>query len=289
MENKHRSGVLYAVSAYLFWGLTPLYWKLFSGIAAIELMAHRVFWAFFASILILVVTGQLLRLKDVLLDRRRMFFIIIRTLFLALNWYTYIWAVSSGRVLEASLGYYLNPLVSIFLGLIFLHERLTRLQWTAVGFAAAGVALKTFLVGSFPLVSVILAFSFGFYGLLKKKGGEGSLAGMGAESLVLLPASAFGVFFLEASGSGSFLASGMLLKLLYVSTGFVTVFPLILFAKGTNRIPLTWIGFLQFIAPTMMLIFGVFVYHELFSAFEFAGFACVWIGIVIFLISARKR
>ena len=191
-------------------------------------------------------------------------------------------------MLEASLGYYLNPLVSIFLGLLFLRERLTPMQWIAVGFAAAGVALKTILVGRFPLVSVILAFSFGFYGLMKKKGTDGSIVGMTVESFILLPLSGLYLIFIESTGSGSFLTGDIIMKLLFVTTGLITVVPLILFAKGTSRIPLTWIGFLQFLAPTMMLLFGIFVYHETMSIFDLLGFASVWIGIVIFLVSSRR-
>ena len=287
--DKKTSGVIYAVSAYLLWGFTPLFWKLFSGIPALELMAHRVFWAFFVSAATIVVLGHSSRFKTVLADRKSVLYILIRTVFLAVNWYTYIWAVSSGRVLEASLGYYLNPLVSIFLGLIFLRERLSRLQWAAVGFAAAGVAVKTFSVGVFPVVSVILAVSFGLYGLMKKKSSEGSIVGMGVESLILLPLSSFAVVFMEVSGQGSFICSGFLMKLLYISTGLVTVLPLILFAKATSRIPLTWIGFLQFLAPTLMLIFGITVYGETLTRLELVGFFSVWIGIVLFLVSSRKR
>ncbi len=288
MENKRTAGVIYAAASYLWWGFTPVYWKFFSGIGSLEIIAHRIFWAFFVSLFMLGITGGFARFKKVLSDRSQMGWIILRTVLLGFNWYTYVWAISHGRVLEASLGYYLNPLVSIFLGLVFMKENLTGFQWAAVGFAAFGVILKTALVGSFPVVSVILAFSFGFYGLMKKKSADGSIVGMTIESFLLLPLAAFYLVFTEIAGTASFLSSGPGMKLMFFTTGIITVVPLVLFAKGTTRIPLTWIGFLQFIAPTMMLIFGIFIYHENMTVFDIFGFASVWIGIAIFLISSRK-
>ena len=287
--DKKTSGVLFAFSAYLFWGLTPLYWKIFSGISAEVLLAHRMFWAFFISAAMLILTGGIFRFKTILRERKGLGLIALRTVLLMVNWYVYIWAVSRGMVLQASLGYYLNPLVSILLGLVFLRERLGPLQWTAVGFAVAGVALKTILVGSFPFVSVILALSFGFYGLLKKKGSEGSLVGMTIETMLLLPLSAAFLIFTEFRGTESFLAAAGGMKLLFITTGVITVTPLILFANGTSRIPLSWLGFLQFVAPTLMLFFGVFLYGESLSGYELAGFAAVWVGVILFIISSRVK
>ena len=287
--DKKTSGVLFAFSAYLFWGLTPLYWKIFSGISAEVLLAHRMFWAFFISAAMLILTGGIFRFKTILRERKGLGLIALRTVLLMVNWYVYIWAVSRGMVLQASLGYYLNPLVSILLGLVFLRERLTPLQWTAVGFAVAGVVLKTILVGSFPFVSVILALSFGFYGLLKKKGSDGSLVGMTIETMLLLPLSAAFLIFTEFRGTESFLAAAGGMKLLFITTGVVTVAPLILFANGTSRIPLSWLGFLQFVAPTLMLFFGVFLYGESLSGYELAGFAAVWVGVILFIISSRLK
>lgn len=288
MDKRKTAGVFYALSSYLIWGFTPIYWKIFSGTGSLELLAHRIFWACFVSFLIFAATKSLGDFGALLKDRRRMGWVVLRAVLLSVNWFTYVWAVSNGMVLEASLGYYLNPLISILLGLFFLKESLTRLQWIAVGFAAVGVGLKTVLVGSFPLVSVILAISFGFYGLLKKKSTEGSLLGIGAESLILLPVAAIFLIFNEVGGSGSFVSAGIGMKLVFVTTGIVTVIPLFLFSKGTSRIPLVWIGFLQFIAPTMMLAFGIFLYGEVMSVYDFIGFASVWIGIIIFLVSSRR-
>lgn len=289
MDKRKTTGIIYAFTAYLLWGFTPIYWRLFSGIGALELLGHRIFWAFIVSFAVFAVTGSLGDFKAVLKDRRRMGWVLLRAVLLALNWYTYVWAVSNGKVVEASLGYYLNPLVSILLGLIFLQERLTAPQWAAVVLAAVGVGLKTFFVGSFPVISVVLAFSFGFYGLLKKKSTEGSLIGIGAESLILLPIAAGFLIFNEAGGNGNYITAGIGMKLVFVTTGIITVVPLFLFAKGASRIPLVWIGFLQFIAPTMMLIFGIVVYGEVLTVYDFIGFISVWIGIAIFLFSSRKR
>lgn len=285
---KRTAGVLYATISYVFWGLSPIYWKLFSALDSSQILAHRMFWALFVSLIMLASTGGLKQFKTGLLNRSRLGWNILRAVLIAGNWYTYVWAVGHGRILEASLGYYLNPLVSILLGLVFLKEKLSRLQWTAVGFAAAGVCLKTILVGNFPFISILLALQFGFYGLLKKKSTEGSLAGLAIECLILLPISAAYLIFAETSGSGGFISAGAGMKLLFMTTGIVTVVPLFLFSKGTTRIPLTWIGILQFIAPTMMLLFGVFIYGESMSVYDLIGFAAVWAGIIIFLFSSRK-
>ncbi|MDC7226428.1 MAG: EamA family transporter RarD [Spirochaetales bacterium] len=287
MEER-KAGVIYATVSYLIWGFTPIYWQIFSGVDSMQILAHRMFWALFVSLAMLAVTGGLLQFKNGLLDRKRLGWSVLRALLIAGNWFTYVWAIGHGKILEASLGYYLNPLVSILCGLIFLQERLNKLQWAAVGFAVVGVTLKTILVGSFPLISVLLALQFGIYGLLKKKSTEGSLAGLAIECLLLLPVSLFYLIFVEVNGSGSFLAADGLMKLMYVTTGIITVVPLFMFSKGAMRIPLTWIGFLQFIAPTMMLLFGVFLYGEDLSVYELTGFAAVWIGIVLFLFSSRK-
>ena len=286
--NQKQKGILYAFSAYLIWGFLAAYWKIFSGVSALEIMAHRMFWAFLIGLAVLLVNGKAGEILDVYRNsatRRR---VIIRALILTVNWYTYIWAVGNGYVLEASLGYYLNPLVSIFLGLIFLQERLSKMQWAAVALAVVGVALKTVLVGRFPVIAVILAFSFGTYGLLKKKSSEGSLVGVTAETLVLMPFAAAYLIFHEIAGPQSFIRAEFWMKLMFASTGLITIVPLFLFSKGTGRIPLIWIGFLQFIAPTLMMVFGILMYHESLSPFDLAGFIFVWAGIALFLLSFRK-
>jgi chloramphenicol-sensitive protein RarD len=286
--NRKKTGILYALSSYFIWGFTPIYWSIFSGINSLEILSHRIFWACILTCIFFAATGRLGEFGSVLKDRKRMGWIVLRALLLAVNWYTYVWAVSHGRILEASLGYYLNPLVSIFLGLIFLQERLNKMQWVAVGFAVAGVALKTIIVGTFPVVSIVLAFSFGIYGLMKKTSTEGSIIGIASETLVLLPFATAFILFSELSGPASFIEAALWMKLAFVSAGIITVVPLFLFSKGTSRIPLSWIGFLQFIAPTMMMIFGLFIYHEALPLVELIGFTVVWIGLVIFIFSFKK-
>ncbi|MDC7127227.1 MAG: EamA family transporter RarD [Spirochaetales bacterium] len=289
MEKDRTTGVFLAFFSYLIWGLTPIYWKLFSTAGSFELLCHRIIWAFFISVAMIFIGREQRNFIVTLKDKKSIFWIVFRTVLLAVNWYVYLWAMGHGRVLEASLGYYLNPLVSIFLGVIFLNERLSKLGWFAVAFAAAGVAAKTFLVGHFPVVSVALAFSFGLYGLLKKKSSERSIVGMTMEAMFMFPFALFYFFKIESNGTGTFIASNMQMKLLFVTTGIITVLPLTLFAKGVKSIPLTWIGFLQFIAPTLMLFSGLFLYKENFSVYELSGFVLVWLGIFLFLISALKK
>lgn len=286
MKNNRSVGVAYAILAYFIWGLSPLYWKLLSEIAPMELLCHRVFWAFLFVFFTLALRGNLGELFAIFKKKKGLGLFIVRTFLLATNWYTYVWAISNDRLLEASLGYYLNPLVSIFLGMIFLGERLSKPQWVAVGFAAIGVAFKTILAGGFPVVSVVVAFSFGFYGLMKKKNSEGSVVGMGMETLILLPLVFAYLIFSDFAGFYQFLYVDFGTKLLLVSAGLITIVPLIIFSKGLRRIPLTWIGFLQFLAPTIMFFFGLFLYKESFLFFDFFAFVLVWVGVAIFLFSS---
>ena len=286
--NQKQSGILCAFASYLIWGFLAAYWKVFKGVPALEIMAHRMFWAFLIGITVLAVNGRAGEVFSLYKDRARRRLIIFRAGFLVVNWYTYIWAVGNGYLLEASLGYYLNPLISIFLGLIFLRERLSPAQWAAVGFAVAGVLLKTVLVGRFPFIAVVLALTFGIYGLLKKKSSEGALVGVTAETLLVVPFASVFLIYSELTGSGSLVPAPLWMKLMFVTTGLVTIVPLSLFSFGAGRIPLIWIGFLQFIAPTLMMVFGLLMYHESMSLFDLSGFILVWIGIIIFLLSFRK-
>lgn len=288
MDKKIAGGALAAFSAYLIWGFLPLYWKLFYNVPSFVIMSHRIVWAFVFSFLALVLTGRLSELKTAFSSGRRIMMVVLRGVLLTVNWTIYIWGIGHGHVLEASLGYYINPLVSVSLGLIFLKERLNNYQKVAVGFAIAGVGVKTVLVGQFPVIAVSLALSFGLYGLLKKRSSETAVAGVASECLVIFPFALAYMIYSEMGGFGGFVPASGGMKILYSLAGIVTIIPLILFSAGSKRIPLFGIGFLQFIAPTLMMIIGLVKYGEVMSPFDLLGFIIVWIGIAVFIFSFKR-
>ncbi len=288
MDKKIVGGALSAFSAYLMWGFLPLYWKLFYDVPSFVIMSHRIVWAFVFSFMALAVSGRLSEFKAAFSSGRRIMVIVLRGILLAINWTIFIWGIGHGHVLESSLGYYINPLVSVSLGLIFLKERLNTLQKVAVGFAIAGVGVKTVLVGQFPVIAVSLALSFGLYGLLKKRSSESAVTGVALECMVIFPIALAYMIYSEIAGFGGFMPAGVGMKILYSLAGVVTVVPLVLFSAGSKRIPLFGIGFLQFIAPTLMMIIGLVLYGEVMKPFDLAGFVIVWIGVVIFMFSFKR-
>lgn len=286
------SGMLAAILAYTLWGLLPVYWKLIQHIPAAEILAHRIVWSFILLAVILAVRDYGRRMKKSLSHRQTLLAFAGSGTLLAINWLTYIWAVNSGFIVEASLGYYINPLVNVVLGVLFLKERLRPWQWLAVGLALAGVAYLTFNYGRFPWISLTLAGTFGLYGLLRKTATLGSLEGLSVEmALLILPALGY-LAYLHADASGAFGETAST-TLLLVLTGAATATPLLLFAYGARKVPLSTIGILQYIAPSMQLVLGVVVYGEPFPRARFVGFLCIWIALLIYttetVLRFRKR
>jgi chloramphenicol-sensitive protein RarD len=272
-------GIWYAIGAYLLWGILPIYWKWISHVSALELIAHRIVW----SVLMLgglVVMSRQWKPFTAALNPRVVRLYALAALFIAINWFTYVWAVNTGRVVHASLGYFINPLISVVLGVMVLGERLRPLQWMAVGLAAMGVLYLTLTLGVPPWISLTLAGSFGVYGLVKKTAPLGSIHGLTVETAILvLPAMAY---LLLLAGDGAFFRTGALTAILIVGTGIVTAAPLLLFASAVQRVPLSQIGLLQYIAPTMQLLLGVFLYREPFTRTQLLGFSMVWAGLMVF-------
>ncbi|HEY7444832.1 MAG TPA: EamA family transporter RarD [Vicinamibacterales bacterium] len=272
-------GIWYAIGAYLLWGILPIYWKWISHVSALELIAHRIVW----SCLILggaIAIASQWKSFTATLTTRVIRLYALAALFIAINWFTYVWAVNTGRVVHASLGYFINPLISVVLGVMVLGERLRPLQWMAVGLAAMGVLYLTLTFGVPPWISLTLAGSFGVYGLVKKTAPLGSIHGLTVETAVLvLPAMAY---LLLLAGDGAFFRTGVLTAVLIVGTGIVTAAPLLLFASAVQRVPLSQIGLLQYIAPTMQLLLGVFLYREPFTRTQLVGFSMVWAGLIVF-------
>ncbi|MGC8856416.1 MAG: EamA family transporter RarD [Anaerolineae bacterium] len=276
-----KKGILYGVGAYALWGFFPIYWKLLHHVPALQLLGHRIGWSFLLLAAVIWFSGQWPELRAAL-HKRTLGIYSIAALLIGLNWLTYVWAVNAGYIVETSLGYFINPLLSVLMGVIFLRERLRAAQWLPVGLAAAGVIYLTFVYGRLPWIALALAFTFGLYGLVKKLAPLGSLYGLTLETGILFLPALLYLIFVERSGQGAFLHSGLLSDALMVGAGVVTTIPLLMFASAARSIPLTMVGILQYIAPTLQFMLGVFVYKEPFDHAHLIGFSIVWLALVIF-------
>ncbi len=276
-----KKGILYGIGAYVLWGFFPIYWKLLHHVPALQLLGHRIGWSFLLLAAVIWLSGQWPELRAAL-NRRTFWIYSLAAVLIGLNWLTYVWAVNAGYIVETSLGYFINPLLSVLMGVIFLRERLRAAQWLPVGLAAAGVIYLTFVYGRLPWIALALAFTFGLYGLVKKLAPLGSLYGLTLETGILfLPALVY-LVFVERNGQGAFLHTGLLSDALMVGAGVVTTIPLLMFASAARSIPLTMVGILQYIAPTLQFLLGVFVYKEPFDHAHLIGFSIVWLALVIF-------
>lgn len=280
-------GLLAAFGAFFLWGIFPLYFKLMGHIPPVELMAHRIIWSLVFVLILLAVTRRFSALREVMRNKRLLLIFTGSALLIGINWLTFVWSVSEDRVLEAGLGYFINPLVSVVLGMIFFGERLNKWQGLAVGLAVLAVVSLTIQVGSLPWVSLILAFSFGFYGLLRKLANAESAVGLTIETAILFPISVIYIVYLMQTGTTLGGAGGenyydMTSLLLLLGTGLVTAIPLILFSIGATRLKLSTVGLLQYIAPSMHVVLAVFVFEEPFQRAQFIGFGLIWIGLLIY-------
>ncbi len=275
-------GILYAISAYVTWGVFPAYWKLLHHVPALQLLSHRIIWSFLILLAFVLVTKQWKAFQAAISSRRVLFIYLAAAILIGVNWLTYVWAVNAGYIVETSLGYFINPLLNVLLGVVFLRERLRRFQWLPVVMAAVGVTYLTVVYGRLPWIALTLAFSFGIYGLVKKTAPLGALFGLSLETGILfLPALGWLVFS-EASGQGAFLHAGAGSDLLLVGAGLVTTVPLLMFASAAQRIPLSLLGIIQYIAPTLQFLLGVLVFKEPFSHSQLIGFGIVWAALVLF-------
>jgi chloramphenicol-sensitive protein RarD len=281
-------GVWLALGAYGLWGVLPVYWKWLQAVPAPQILAHRVVWSF------LFLLGLIFLRRDAAalwrsVDRRNLAAYAMASALLSVNWLTYIWAVNAGRIVETSLGYFINPLVSVLLGVVFFRERLRPWQWLAVGIAGLGVAYLTWQHGALPWVALVLAGTFAFYGLLKKKAPLGSLPGLAFETGILwLPAVAF-LLAVEAGGNGQVGRATVSTWGLLVFTGVITGLPLLMFSAAARRISLSTIGLLQYVAPSCQLLIGVAVYHEPFDQVRWLGFTLIWTALAIYSIESLWR
>ncbi|MDO7786309.1 EamA family transporter RarD [Desulforamulus aquiferis] len=285
-------GIVSAAGAYFLWGILPVYWKFVGMVPAHEVLAHRIVWSFIFMLLLLLVTRKftacLADLKEILAQPKKAIGVVMASALISINWVTYIWAVNNDRVIETSLGYYINPLVSVLLGVIVLREKVS--FWQAVAFCLAfiGVLNMTLHFGVFPWLALLLAGSFGLYGLFKKMVNPGAITGLTLETMVVVPFALGYLGFLTREGASAFSFAQPNVAALLMGAGIVTAVPLLLFASGAKRLPLATIGFLQYIAPTIALILGIFLYHETFTMVHLTSFIFIWLALTIFSLGKTK-
>jgi chloramphenicol-sensitive protein RarD len=276
-----KKGVVAAVVAYTLWGLLPVYWKAIQTVPALEILAHRTVWSFVFVAGLLALRRHWAWVREVRNSRTLLAFV-GSTCLLTVNWFTYIWAVNAAHVVDASLGYFINPLLTVLLGALFLGERLRLWQGIAIGFAVIGVVFLTLGHGAFPWVALVLALTFGFYGLIRKTAPLGSLEGLSFETaLMSLPALAY-LIYLERAGIASFGHAGLDTTVLLAGAGMITAVPLLLFAYAARRVTLATMGVLHYIAPTFQFLLGVFLYGEPFTQARLVGFSAIWLGLAIY-------
>ena len=275
-------GAAYGVAAYLLWGFFPAFFKLVKHVAPLEVVAHRIIWSCLFLLLLTAFSGAGAAVRKLLRERRKIGLLVVSTLFISANWGIFIYAVETDRVLESSLGYFINPLFSVFLGYIFLGERLSRGQTVSLFLAAAGVLYLTLGYGTLPWIALCLGFSFGIYGLVRKKARVASLHGLLIETALILPAALAWLFYLALTGHNAFLGGSLRTDLLLAASGILTAVPLIWFNAAALRLRLMTIGFLQYLTPTLHFILAVWAFGEPFSRHHLICFGLIWAGLVIY-------
>ncbi|HST50308.1 EamA family transporter RarD [Jatrophihabitans sp.] len=285
----HRKGLLYGFGAYLLWGLFPLYWPLLKPAGAVEILAQRMVWSLLLIAVVLVLTRGLGSVRRLVTDRGKAVRLALAAVVVSVNWGIYIWGVNSGQVVETSLGYFINPLLTILLGVLVLKERLTRPQWTAVGIATLAILVLTVDYGRLPWIALSLATSFGCYGFLKKQVSAGAVESLAIETAVLVGPALLTLVVLAEQSRLTFGHAGIGNALLLAGTGVVTAVPLLLFGAAASRLPLTSIGLLQYLAPTLQFLVGVGLRHEPMPLARLLGFVLVWVALVVLTVDALTR
>ena len=281
-------GIFYAIGAYLMWGMIPLYWYLLSGITPYEIVAHRILWsAVFMVILSLVVFKTDFRL--ILRSKRKLLYLLGTAVLITINWTLYIWAVENGRIVDASLGYYINPFINVILGVFFLKERLSGIQKVALAFAFFGVAWLTFSYGAFPFVAIVLACTFSLYGFLRKKAQLEAMPALTVETVIALPVALGFLTMTFVNHTNSYPLTDVSTLLLLVLAGPLTAIPLFLFGKAAETVSLTTLGFTQYLSPTLQLLIGILLFKEAFTAAHAICFGFIWVGLVFYTVYLVRR
>lgn len=284
-----RRGILLALGAYIMWGIAPLYFKALNGVPAPEVLVHRIIWSFFFLALILYFTGSMGKVRWLLKDTKRLMLLTVSAVVIAANWLIFIWAVNNNHMLDASLGYYINPLINVVLGMVFLGERFRKLQWVAVALAFIGVAVQVITFGSLPWVALVLASSFGCYGLIRKKISVDAATGLFIETAVLLPVALVYLLMIADSASSNMFNNPTSLNLLLIAAGVVTTLPLLCFNGAATILRLSTLGFFQYIGPSMMFLLAVGLYNEPFTADKATTFAFIWTALAVFIFDAVRN
>ncbi len=286
-DTQTRNGVLCGVLAFAMWGAFPIYFKVATGVEALEMLAHRIVWAVPFGLLIILARRQWPEVKRAVADRRTLGYLCLSAAFISINWLVYIWAVQNEQIFQASLGYYINPLLLVLAGFVFLGERLRRAQVAAVALAATGVGVLVVSGGEFPVVSLTLAASFTVYGIIRKRVVVGAMPGLFIETIVLLPVAAVYLIWLMVHGNSAFVTSNPTLAMLLLLAGPLTVLPLLLFAIAARRLRLATIGFLQFIGPTGQFMVGLY-YGEMLTTAGMVCFTLIWLAVALFVFDALR-
>jgi chloramphenicol-sensitive protein RarD len=285
---RYNSGLLAGVGAYLIWGVVPLYWQLLKPASALEILAHRVVWSLGLLLVIVYFRNLMVEVKAALVDKQKMLLLFFASILITINWGVFIWAVNNGHVIETSLGYFINPLVSVALGVIVLKEKLRTLQKVAVGFTFIAVTFLTITLGHPPYIALSLAFSFGFYGLVKKMANVDAIPSLTIETLMLTPFFSVFLFYLNSRNELSFVNHGTTHSFWLATAGIVTVVPLLLFGTAVVRIPLVVLGLLQALGPILQFILGYLVFDEPMNLARWIGFLIVWLAVSVFSYDAIK-
>lgn len=295
--SEQKKGVILAIGAYLMWGIIPLYWKQLQHVGSVEILVGRVIWSFVFTVLFVLLIRQYKQMiadvKMLWKNKKQFFLLFVASVFVSLNWGIFIWAVNNGHLLQTSLGYYINPLISVLFGMLFFKEKISRATAVAVIIAAIGVGYQAILGGTIPWVSLALALTFAFYGVIKKQIPLDATRGLAIETLFVLPIAVGIYIYLMKTSEIAFMQVDWKTNLLLMGGGIVTALPLVLFAKSAQKIPLYLMGFIQFLAPTISLMLGIFLYKEPFTLTEFITFVCIWLAVFIFsaskLLEAKKH
>lgn len=293
MNHARRTGMMAALSTYLIWGVLPLYWNLLARAEANEILAHRIIWSFFFMVVVLMVTKRWQSFKEdcraLWQDKKRGAILLLAAFTISLNWLTYIWAVNHGHVIDTSIGYYINPLMSVLFGIVFFRERISGLKKISLLLAAIGIVLMTYQLGKLPWVAVVLAVSFSVYGALKKQLHLNPFSSITLETLLMVPFAVPYIGMLMMSPANHFSLATPDLALYLMGTGVVTAVPLVLFSYGANLLPLNVLGFFQYISPTIGLLLGIFFFHETFGMAQISALGFVWAAIVLFTVAESLR
>ncbi|BBM63393.1 chloramphenicol resistance permease RarD [Vibrio alfacsensis] len=281
-QQRAKQGVLLAIGAYTMWGIAPIYFKSIADVSPLEILSHRVIWSFFLLAALLHFGRRWRSVYSVIKDKTKVTYLLFSSVLIGANWLIFIWAVNTNHMLDASLGYYINPLINVLLGMVFLGERLRKLQWFAVTLAACGVLVQLFVFGSVPIVAIALAMSFGFYGLLRKKVSLDAQTGLFIETAVLLPAAFIYLLFIANTPTSNMLDNPWQINSLLIAAGVITTLPLLCFTGAATRLKLSTLGFFQYIGPSLMFLLAVLIYGEPFSADKAITFAFIWGALAVF-------